>query len=466
MEQYQSIHFIGVGGIGVSALARLCLKMGKTVSGSDMRQSAVTDALQQLGASIFIGHAAENLSAQTDLVVHTEDVNESSAGFVELSRARQQGIQSLKYSQALGLMMAGRQGLAVSGTNGKSTTSAILSLIMEQAGTDPMVVIGSKLLPVNESENFQGNARFGRGKYFVYEADEYHRHMLDTNPHAVLVTNIEEDHLDYYKDLGDIKSAFREFVTKVPADGLVVLNADDQNTVEACAHAGAAKKISYSMRDVCSYYCLKDARVVGQQQEFTLLVRGKDLGRFTLKQPGEYNLMNALGALALALELGVDPDQARQALASFAGIWRRFETVGSISGKPVISDYAHHPTAVRGLIDAARSFYPDQKILLVYQPHQKHRTRAMFDEFVEALGRADSLVLPEIYFVPGREKTPDDAISSQDIVNALAARGKTSQYAPDLDTAEELVRQQLNDVDVVVCAGAGTIDQLARKLAN
>jgi UDP-N-acetylmuramate--alanine ligase len=467
MEQYQSIHFIGIGGIGVSALARLCLKMGKKVSGSDMRESAVTAGLEELGVEIFIGHVRENVVNGVDLVVHTEDVNESSAGFVELSEAQSRSIKTLKYSQALGLMMRGKKGLAVSGTNGKSTTSAILGLIMEASGVDPMVVIGSNLSPKNESENFKGNARFGQGEYFVYEADEYHRHMLDTKPHAVIVTNIEADHLDYYKDLDDIKGAFKEFILSVPANGLVVFNADDPNTVEVCAHTGGAKKITFTMRgESCGYYCLKDVSVDNQQQEFTLLARGKDMGRFVLKQPGQYNLMNALAALAMALELGVAVDIARDALANFAGIWRRFETVGTVQGKPVISDYAHHPTAVSGLIEAAKSFYPDKKILLVYQPHQKHRTRIMFNEFVEALGAADAIILPEIYFVPGREQTPNDPISSKDLVEALRQKHVESEFAPTINAAEELIRRQLDSIDVIICAGAGTIDQLARKLVD
>jgi len=462
-SDYRAIHFLGIGGIGVSALARLAKLMGKAVSGSDMRESVVTQALITLGVDVKIGHDKVNVPPGTDLVVHTEDVNESSAGFAELSAAKAGGIRTLKYSEALGLLVGDYYGVGVSGTNGKSTSTAILGLIIQQAGLDPMVVLGSRLAPANETAAFQGNARFGEGRHFIYEADEYHRHMLDSHPKAVLLTNVEADHLDYYKDLADVKSAFAEFIRQLPDDGLLVYNRDDADTKDLATANGTCRKATFGMQEGCDYMA-HQAEVQNQVQSFSVLAKGRDLGRFSLAIPGGYNLMNALGALAMALELGVEAEAARTSLSEFKGIWRRFEKVGEYMGKPVISDYAHHPTALTGLIKAAAEFYPGQRILLVFQPHQKNRTKMLFNDFVESLKSAPELILTEIYSVPGREKGEDQDISSRDIVKALAAAGKQAEYAADLDQADDLIRAKASNADVILLAGAGTIDQLARKL--
>jgi UDP-N-acetylmuramate--alanine ligase len=465
-SEHKSIHFIGAGGSGVSALARLSKLLGKNVSGSDMRESPATESLRALGCIVAIGHSADNVPASADLVVHTEDVNDSSAGYVELAAAKSRGIRTMKYSEALGLLMQDYYGIGVSGTNGKSTTTALLGLIMEKAGTDPMVVIGSRLAPANESEAFRANARFGKGKHFVYEADEYHRHMLDSKPRAAVITNIEADHLDYYRDLQDIKAAFADFVRRIPADGLVVYNSDDENAREVCLAHGSGRKVSFAMHEGKADYSAISIQTAGRRQAFNVLARGADLGRFELAIPGDYNVMNALGAIAAALELGVEPEAVKQAVGTFAGIWRRFEAVGTFRGKPVISDYAHHPTAVTGLLQAAKQFYPDRKILFVFQPHQKNRTKLLMDDFVKALLPADELILAEIFYVPGRERAEDQDASSRQIVATLGKLGKQAEFAADLAVAESLVKDKADKVDVILLAGAGTIDQLARKLAQ
>jgi UDP-N-acetylmuramate--alanine ligase len=466
LNQYRSIHFIGIGGIGVSALARLSKLSGKSVSGSDIRESVVTESLAGLGCEVYIGHAKGNLGTGVDLVIHTEDVNPTSAGYVELSAAQGRGIKTLKYSEALGLFVDGFYGIGVSGTNGKSTTTAILGLIMEKAGTDPMVIVGSRLARANESEQFRGNARFGHGKYFVYEADEYHRHMLDGRPKAAIITNLEPDHLDYYKGIDDIKSAFADYANNLPSDGLLVFNADDPDTRGVCSQNGKCKKATFGTKDGSADYFLHDVRIENQQQEFSVTAKGRDLGRFTLSMPGEYNLMNALGALAMAVELGVSPEIVRETLREFKGIWRRFEMVGQFLGKPLISDYAHHPTALAGLIRAAKEFYPGKKILFVYQPHQKNRTKMLFNEFVESMRLADHLILPEIYWVPGREKDADQDISSKHLADALEKYGQHAKFAANLGETERMIAATAGEMDVIVLAGAGTIDQLARKLAG
>jgi UDP-N-acetylmuramate--alanine ligase len=466
IQNYKAIHFIGAGGSGVSALARLSRLLDKNVSGSDMRESAATESLRTLGCAITIGHAAENIPNDVDLVVHTEDVNETSSGFVELSEAKKRGITTLRYSEALGLFLEDYYGIGVSGTNGKSTTTALLGLIMEKGGTDPMVVLGSRLAKANESDAFKTNARFGKGKYFVFEADEYHRHMLDSKPRAAVITNIEADHLDYYKDLEDINSAFADYINQLPEDGFVVYNSDDKNNAQVCTENGICKKYCFAMHDDAADYKANILKIENQKQVFAVTGKGRDLGIFELSVPGSYNVMNALGAIAAALELGADLERIREAVSEFAGIWRRFETVGVFQGKPVISDYAHHPTAVTGLLQAAKEFYPDKKILFVYQPHQKNRTKLFMKDFVQSLLPSYELIVSEIYFVPGREKAGAQAVSSKQIVDALARQGKVAAYAEDLDQTEAMIRAKAADVDVILLAGAGTIDQLARKLAG
>lgn len=461
----KNIHFIGVGGIGVSALARLCKLSGANVSGSDIRQSPVTDNLEKLGCQIFIGHDAQNVADNTNLVVHTEDVNETSAGFVELKKAHDAGIETLKYSEALGDFMKGFQAIGVSGTNGKSTTTAILGLIMEAAETDPMVVLGSKLSVKNESDRFQANARFGNGKIFVYEADEYHRHMLDTKPFAAIITNIEEDHLDYYKNLDDIISAFTSYAASLPADGLLIYNLDDPN-VAAVVTSAPCRTVSISMKDPHADYFVENVRTQGHSQLFNVMKAGQVIGEFKLNIPGEYNVMNALAAIAMALELEVEPEVAQTALSNFAGIWRRFEVVGKFGNADVVSDYAHHPTAITGLIAAAKQFYPEEKILLVFQPHQKNRTKMLFNDFVKSLRGVDRVILPEIYFVPGREKEEDSDISSLQLAEAVSKLGQPCDFTADLEQAEKKVREIGSDFDLIICAGAGTIDSLARKLTS
>lgn len=466
IQNYQTIHFIGAGGSGVSALARLCKLLGKSVSGSDMRESAAIESLRALGCSITIGHSVANLPSDVDLVVHSEDVNATSSGYVELLEANKRGVQTLKYSEALGLLLEDYYGIGVSGTNGKSTTTALLGLIMEKAGTDPMVIIGSRLAVTNESEAFKANARFGHGRYFVYEADEYHRHMLDSKPRAAVITNIEADHLDYYKDLSDINQAFADFINYLPADGFVVYNADDENTTAICTANGVCMKRSFGMNNSAADYFAKIVKIENQKQFFSVTGKGLDLGIFELAIPGEYNLMNALGAIAAAIELGANVELVRQAVAEFTGIWRRFETVGTFQGKPVISDYAHHPTAVTGLLAAAQQFFPDKKILFVFQPHQKNRTKVLMNEFVQSLLPAGELIVSEIFSVPGREQASDQDVSSQQIVQALATQGKSAEYASDLDQTEALIRAKAEQIDIILLAGAGTIDQLARKLVK
>ncbi|MGE5297660.1 MAG: UDP-N-acetylmuramate--L-alanine ligase [Acidobacteriaceae bacterium] len=463
INQAKDVYFIGIGGIGMSAVARLLLLKKKWVRGSDLRESETINQLRKLGAEITIGHSAANLTeTHPDLIVYSEDISPESKGFVELKAALDLKIPAITYAKALGQMMSGQFNIAVSGTNGKSTTTAILSLILEEAGFDPTVVVGSKLSDKNSSVEFQANARLGSGKYFVAEADEYHRHMMEIDPNMIVLTNIAEDHLDYYRDIQDIKGSFEAFIEKLPhGDGVVIYNADDHNSVEV-ARKSSCHKLTFGIHH---YGDLQAVNVESGPawQAFDMHYKDENLGRVELKVPGLFNMSNALAAALAAFRLGIDFKAVKRVLENFAGIWRRFELVGKMGETIIVSDYAHHPAAVLGTIRAAKAFFPGKKILFVFQPHHKDRTLKLMGEFIESLLEADNLLLCEIFEVAGREH--GERVSSTDLVSGLAEQGMTAEYAKDLKEAETNILSKASQFDAIVLMGAGDIDSLARKLA-
>ncbi|MBI4363705.1 MAG: UDP-N-acetylmuramate--L-alanine ligase [Candidatus Doudnabacteria bacterium] len=461
LNQVDRIHFIGIGGIGVSALARLCLAMGKKVTGSDLHDSQTVSDLKALGAVIWIGHDAANIR-NPEAVVYSEDITEQSLGFVELKTSLEKKIPILTYAKALGQMMKGRFGIAVTGTNGKSTTAAMLGLILEAANFDPSIVVGTKISSENESEKFMSNARLGGGKIFVAEADEYHRHMMEIAPSMIILTNIAEDHLDYYKDLEEIKSAFVEFIKKLPPDGVVIFNADDHNTLDIIRHCHC-HKFSFGIHHYADLQAL-NIEVENGRQTFDLHYKDHLVGKFELHVPGKFNISNALGAVLAAVRLGADPAVIAEALKRFSGTWRRFEIVGHLGRVVVVSDYGHHPAGVAATLTAAKEFYSDKKILLVFQPHHRNRTQKLFGDFVEALRNADNIIIPEIFDVAGREH--GEEVSSRQIVDELVKLGVRARFAKNLEETETLIKQAAPNFDLIIFMGAGDIDSLARKMVT
>lgn len=458
------IYFLGIGGIGVSGLARLCLSMGKKVAGSDLRDSQVIQGLKTLGIEIYIGHDAKHLSPVPDLVIYSQDVSPDSEGSVELQEIDRLGIPKLTQAQALGQLMENKFGIGVTGTNGKSTTSAILGLILDSSDLDPTILIGSMLSPKNETEKFKANARLGSGRYFVAESDEYHRKMLDNKPQMIVLTNVAEDHLDYYKDLEDIKQAFLEYIQTLPDDGILIYNADDHNTVEVAREA-KCHKFTFGIHHYADLQAVNmNHESLIMKQTFDLHYDDEKIGSCELSVPGTFNISNALGAALTAIKLGVKIEIIKKVLAEYAGIWRRFEIVGTLDGKPVISDYAHHPAAVSATIEAAKQFYSGKKILSVFQPHHRNRTKELFGEFVESLLMGDDVIVLEIFDVAGREH--GENISSKQLVEELKNKGVKATFTPDLDSTEVLIREKAKDFDVILCMGAGDIDIMARRLVE
>ncbi|MFH1047197.1 MAG: UDP-N-acetylmuramate--L-alanine ligase [Patescibacteria group bacterium] len=456
----KKIHLIGVGGIGVSAVAKLLLHAGIEVSGSDAFESEITHDLAAKGIDIFIGHDAQNLPDGVDLVIRSGAVPDDNP---ELAAARQRGVRDLTYFQFLGEYARDKRVVAVAGTHGKSTTTAMLAQILIEAGLDPTVIVGSKVPSFPD-----GNLRLGSSDLLVVEACEHEAHLLEFHPQAAIVTNIEADHLDYYRDLDHIRDTFREFASQVAADGYLITNADDS---DGSADLTAKAKVLSVGFGAAANYRVSDIPGGNGVQRFSLTEAAVEIGQFDLHVPGKFNEMNAAMAATMALRLGVSAQAIWQALDHYRGIWRRFEIIGEPYGATVVSDYGHHPTAVAATLTAAKEFYPERKIVLLFQPHHRNRTRNLFDKFVESFDAADAVILPEIYDVTGREEDDDQNISSHDLVVAITKRDQARRidrpvrYAQDLETAFSLLHSLLEPGSVALIMGAGDVDKLARRRA-
>lgn len=430
LDNIKHIHFIGIGGVGMSALAKLLKSRGHQVTGSDLVLSNITKDLEKFNIKVFEGHNDKNVSIDTKLVIYSSAVQ---AGNPEREAAGKRKIKQITYGQMLGEITKEYQSIVVAGTNGKSTTTAMLGKILEAAGLDPTVLVGTYVPGFNH-----GNLRIGKSIYFVVEGCEYQANMLNMDPRMIVLTNIEEDHLDYYRDLDHIRATFREFIDKLDEDGKCILNADDPQSMKL----EADQAVTYGYKKPADY-------------------QGVDYG-VDLPIPGQFNLENALAATTAAMELGVEFDVCRKALENFHGVWRRFERVGEFNGATVISDYGHHPTAVEVTYKATQKFFPGQRVIFCFQPHQHSRTKELFEEFVEALSSVEHLIIPEIYGVSGRTEPEAAEVSSLDLVKRLPH----ADYAPDLPTAEQMLRDTVQPGDIVLIMGAGDVDQIARNLVS
>lgn len=456
LKNYTKIHFIGIGGIGMSAVAKLCLKFGKRVSGSDVAGSEIISDLKKIGAEIFLCHNESNLKNGADLVVYSPAVPRDNP---ELLKAANLKIPLKSYPEILGAVMEEfKEKIAVSGTNGKTTTTFLAGLILEKAGFDPTVIVGGK------AREWGGNLKTGKLKeYFIAEACEYKRSMLNLNPKIIILTNIYEDHLDYYKDIEDIKSAFIEYIKKLPQDGLLIYNTDDQVSKEI-ADSFEIPKLSYAINSDAD---LKAVNIVQEsgKQSFDLMWKRNIIAGFQIFIPGIFNIENSMAASLLALKFGVDAEIIKEALKNFRGTWRRFEKIGEVGKTIIISDYAHHPAAIKETLEGAKNFYPGKKILAIFQPHQKDRTIKLFNEFVDSISYADEAIISEIYSVEGRNEAGRE-ISSKDIVSAVREKYKSFpvSYSKNPEDAENLILEKISDFDIVLIMGAGDIYKVADNL--
>ncbi len=443
-------HFIGVGGIGVSAILRLFAKNGVSISGSDM-------VLPPEGSlpegEYHEGHRQENVPDDADMVVYSPAVQE---GNPERIKARRIGAKELSYPEALALVTRDHDTIAISGTHGKSTTTALAGKLFEAAGLSPSVIVGAEVPDWKER-----NLRIGDSDIFIVEACEYRRNMLNLTPQTIVITNIELDHPDYYRDLADVKSAFREYVGKLRQEDLLIANGDDAN-VREIANGFDGIIVRYGIGPGLDLSAI-DVEEDAMGQTFSLVWKGTSIGRFKTSLPGLYNLYNILAATAALLSYSGGVEAIQPVLDRFVGVGRRFEAIGHLGEATVISDYAHHPTALRAVVGAARGRYKDKRILTVFRPHHRERTIKLFDQFALVLAGIPETILIEIYDVAGREEVA--SVSSNDLIRAAKERGNDAiEYARDLAEAEAMIREHAENFDVILVIGAGDAGDLAKRL--
>lgn len=456
LESIKKVHLIGVGGIGVSAIARLLLSQGKNVSGSDLVKSEIAESLIKNGLIFYAGHKISNIPVDAELIVYSPAVLESNP---ERIKAKKLNILQLSYPEFLGLLSKDKFTITVSGTDGKSTTTALCGLIFAEAGIDPTVIVGSKV------KKFDENLRIGHSPYLILEGCEYRANMLNLSPQIIVLTNIVADHLDYYKNLNNIVKAFQRYALNLPEEGELILNADDKNCV-LVGRSAKCKVATYGI-DKKAELMARKITVKNTQQFFELVYNGEMLGIFSLAVPGKFNIYNALAAVRLALAFEIPIEIIRKTLVDFGGIWRRFENVGQTkNGAIIISDYAHTPEAVSGTLKAAKEFYPTKKIIAVFQPHHRHRTKVLFDKFVKSFSSADVVILAEIYDVAGREKSQDKNISSMDLAKAMGREDKKKEihFAENLGETAKLVQRISDKNCLILLMGAGDIYQVVEMI--
>ncbi len=475
LDKIKKIHFIGIGGIGLSAIARLMKERGKEVSGSDLSPSFVVDKLEKTGVRIYNEQKEENISQDMDLIIYTTAIPENNS---ELKKARELKIKTITYPESLGLVFNNKFGIAVCGTHGKSSVSAMAGLLLDDAKLDPSVIVGS-IVP-----RFESNLRIGKSKYFLTEACEYERSFLNLYPKIIILNNIELDHTDYYKNIADMKNAFKEFISHLPEDGTLICNGDSleiSNIKYQISNEYPNSKFqiqSFGLREKNNVRAdnieFKKGKV-----KFKVVYDDKNLGEFVLKMPGMFNIYNALGVIALGLTLKIPVDIIKNSLSNYSGIWRRFEIKGKYKNALVISDYAHHPTAVKGTIEAARQFYPGKRIFVVFQPHQHNRTKKLYQDFIKSFDNADVVVLSEIFDVAGREENDDQNVSSLDLVKNIKERIAKKLnieyrilnidsifYAEDLKETRKLIDEKIKPDDILLIMGAGNIYKIADELVG
>ncbi|MDD4995540.1 MAG: UDP-N-acetylmuramate--L-alanine ligase [Patescibacteria group bacterium] len=458
LSKISKIHFIGVGGIGVSAVAKMAKLLGKQVSGSDLAPTETTRELEALGIKLYIRHSADNVGPDVQLVVYSSAVAEDNS---ERVRAREIGAVEMSYFEFLGEYSREKFTIAISGTHGKSTVTAMLGKILADAGFDPTVIVGSKL------KTFEyGNFRPGKSKYLVVEACEHLANFLHLNPNILVITNIEEDHLDYYRDLEDVAAAFQRLVDKLPEDGLLIYNGEDRASVELIEPRVASA--SFGFGDTATFQAI-DIESRPGEQIFKALEDGEPLNsEFSLRVPGKFNISNALAAIAASDSVGADIEKIAGSLSEFPGLWRRQEVVGENNGAIIISDYGHHPTEIAATIQAMRDFYPGRRLVWVFQPHQHSRTKKLFNQFVKSFDGTDILLVADIFDVAGREQVEDQDINSKILAGQISGVSPNVEvhYSGDLQNTQKMAQDIIKPGDVVVFQGAGNIDDAARELIN
>jgi UDP-N-acetylmuramate--alanine ligase len=445
-KRYQQIHFVGIGGVGMSGIAEVLINMGYRVTGSDARRNEAVERLERLGAKVFTGHQPAHLEG-AHVVVYSSAVARDN---VEVQVARQRGIPVIPRAEMLAELMRLKYGIAIAGTHGKTTTTSIVAAVLAGAGLDPTVVVGGRV------QGLGTNARLGQGEFLVAEADESDGSFLKLSPTIAVVTTVDAEHLDHYADLGAIRQAFLEFVNKVPFYGAAVVCLDEPNIQEMIPQI-EKRVITYGLESGADLTARR-LQFSGLSSQFDVLHRGRLLGSAMLQVPGRHNVLNSLAAVAVALDLEVPFERVRAALAGFGGVQRRFQVRGEAQGVMVVDDYGHHPAEIRATLAAAKAGF-DRRVITVFQPHRYSRTHHLRREFLTAFYQSDVLVVMDIY--PAGE-APIPGVNARDLAEGIAAHGHREVVYMDSDR-EGIVQHLAESTrpgDLVLTLGAGDVGQL------
>lgn len=451
----KDIHFVGIGGIGMSGLAEVLLTMGCRVTGSDLKRSSVTERLRRRGAKIHFGHRPENISRTNppQVVVTSSAV---AKGNPEVQDALRSGIPVISRGEMLAELMRLKYGIAVAGSHGKTTTTSLVAAVLDAGGFDPTLVIGGRV------KSLRTNARLGKGDFLVAEADESDGSFLHLNPTIAVVTNIDREHMDHYRDFEELRSTFQAFVGKIPFYGTAVFCADHPETAKLAAQF-SKRGVTYALRERADYQGTR-IRTRGWGSEFDVKFRGEKLGRIRLRQPGLHNVLNSLAAIAVGRELGIRFSDIRKGLSNFRGIGRRLEIIhqGDVM---IVDDYGHHPVEMTTTIKALRSTIKKSRLWVLFQPHRYTRTKDLFSEFTKAFGEADEVVVTEIY---AASEEPIRGVTGEALARAVKKerRGRGVTFVPRVDEIADVVFSRLKKGDVVLTLGAGDIWKAGKEIAK
>lgn len=445
------IHFVGVGGIGMSGIAELLLNLGYDVSGSDLHGSAITDRLSEIGGKICKGHKAENILG-ADVVVTSSAISPDNPEVVE---ARRSHIPVIQRAEMLAeLMRLKKFGIAIAGSHGKTSTTSMVSWMMAHAKLDPTIVVGGKV------DSLGGNAKLGQGEFLVAEADESDGSFLKLSPVVEVVTNIDLEHLDYYKDIEHIKETFLQFIDKIPFYGAVILCLDDQNVADILPSI-SRRVTTYGLTPQADLYAdniyFKNGRVF-----FTVHSQDQCLGEVNLAPPGKHNVYNALAAICVGIELEISFADIAEGLRTFQGVQRRMQQKGEERGITVVDDYGHHPTEIRATLSAIKTAWPDKRLVVLFQPHRFSRTQGLFKDFLTAFHEADYLIMTDIY---AASEKPIEGVTTVKLLEGIEAHGQRhTHYIPSVETMAEEVLGVVGENDLVLTLGAGNIVRVGEEL--
>ncbi len=445
----QKIHFVGIGGIGMSGIAEVLINLGYQVSGSDLKESEITRRLHKLGGAISYGHRSENL-AEVDVVVTSTAVKQDNP---EVEEAHRRKIPVIPRAEMLAELMRMKYGIAIAGTHGKTTTTSMVATVLSHGDIDPTVVIGGRL------DSIGSNAKLGQGEFLVAEADESDGSFLKLSPTIAVVTNVDEDHLDYYEDLDEIRATFIDFINKVPFYGLVVLCLDDQN-LQGMIPQVKKRLVTYGLTSQADFQASEIVHE-GDRTRFMVQYRGEELGRLSIRMPGRHNVLNALAAVAVGMELDMPFKSIAEGFQDFGGVGRRFEIKGEPEGIMIVDDYGHHPVEIKATLAAACSGW-NRRVVAVFQPHRYSRTEALFDDFTTAFYQADHIAVMDIY---AAGEQPIAEVTAEKLANGISGHGhKSCCYTGDIEATVEHLQAVLQPGDIMITLGAGNVWQVGEEL--